>query len=102
MMPLTEEDLSFSSVPVFFQCPDGRLEGTLQIPRALLQDADYFAASLSGRCHCQEGDGGSRVSCVVLDDMTWDECLCLDLRGMHVCGSVVHHARCGFVTFIKR
>ena len=56
---------SFSSVPVFFQYRDGRLEGTLQIPRALLQDADYFAASLSGRCHCQEGDGGSRVSCVV-------------------------------------
>ena len=50
MRPLTEEDLSFSSVPVFFQYRDGRLEGTLQIPRALLQDADYFAASLSGRC----------------------------------------------------
>ena len=54
MRPLTEEDLSFSSIPVFFQCPDGGPERTLHIPRALLQGADDFAALLSGRW----GDAG--------------------------------------------
>ena len=69
---------SISSVPVFFQYRDGRLEGKLQIPRALCKMQIILRRPCLGGVTFKKATVAAGFHASSLGDMTWDERLCSD------------------------